>query len=266
MTPPDGRPLVIAHRGASADLAEHTLAAYERAIEDGADGLECDVRLTADGHLVCVHDRTVDRTSDGSGVVSTLELSQLADLDFASWKHGDEQPDVVDLAQRSVLTLPMLLELVRSYDRPITLAIETKHPTRYAGYVEERTVEVLDAFGLARPRLGSPTPIRLMSFSIFALRRFGRLAPDLPRVALMEKVPLRFRDGSLPMGVQIAGPSVEVVRVHPHYPERVRGFGRRVFCWTVDEPDDVDRCVDAGVDGIITNRPRAVLEHLSTRA
>ena len=73
---------VVAHRGASVDLAEHTLAAYRRALEVGADALECDVRLTADGHLVCVHDRRVDRTSNGSGLVSTLELAELADLDF----------------------------------------------------------------------------------------------------------------------------------------------------------------------------------------
>jgi glycerophosphoryl diester phosphodiesterase len=58
---------VVAHRGASAHLAEHTLAAYELAIEQGADGVECDVRLSRDGHLVCVHDRTVNRTSSWRG-------------------------------------------------------------------------------------------------------------------------------------------------------------------------------------------------------
>src|SRR4051794_9077270 len=78
--------MVVAHRGSSAAHAEHTLAAYELAIEEGADALECDVRLTRDGVLVCVHDRKVNRTSDGRGVVSTLELAELAELDFASWK------------------------------------------------------------------------------------------------------------------------------------------------------------------------------------
>ncbi len=78
-------PLVVAHRGASADLAEHTLAAYELALRHGADALECDVRLTRDGHLVCVHDRRVDRTSTGRGVVSEMTLQGLTELDFASW-------------------------------------------------------------------------------------------------------------------------------------------------------------------------------------
>src|SRR5699024_8357244 len=70
-------PRVVAHRGSSALRAEHTLAAYELALEEGADGLECDVRLTVDGHLVCIHDRTVDRTSDGTGAVSEMTMREL---------------------------------------------------------------------------------------------------------------------------------------------------------------------------------------------
>jgi glycerophosphoryl diester phosphodiesterase len=84
---------VVAHRGASEEAPEHTLAAYKKAIEDGADALECDVRLTADGHLVCVHDRRVNRTSNGRGAVSALELAELAALDFGSWKNREESPD-----------------------------------------------------------------------------------------------------------------------------------------------------------------------------
>jgi len=75
-------PQVVAHRGASEDEPEHTLAAYVAAVAAGADALECDVRLTADGHLVCVHDRRVDRTSNGRGVVSGLELAQLEGMDW----------------------------------------------------------------------------------------------------------------------------------------------------------------------------------------
>src|SRR5205807_3077977 len=83
---PPVRPMLVAHRGASSSTAEHTLSAYEAAIDSGADALECDVRLTRDGHLVCVHDRTVNRTSDGHGVVSDFDLQQLHSLDFASWR------------------------------------------------------------------------------------------------------------------------------------------------------------------------------------
>ena len=92
------RPQVVAHRGASHEIAEHTLGAYIAALDIGADALECDVRLTADGHIVCVHDRTVRRTAQTRGTVSSMELADLSELDFASWKNpwidlDDEAPD-----------------------------------------------------------------------------------------------------------------------------------------------------------------------------
>jgi hypothetical protein len=154
---------VIAHRGSSEEVAEHTLAAYQKAVDDGADALECDVRLTRDGHLVCVHDRRVDRTSNGAGVVSTLELAELAELDWASWKKADvwsdfEDPEVPDRDRSAILTLERLLEVVADADRRVEMAIETKHPTRYAGLVERRVVELLDRFGWAHPRLGRSRP------------------------------------------------------------------------------------------------------------
>ena len=96
MTEPNARPLVIAHRGASEHMPEHTLAAYVKAIDDGADGLEADVRLAADGHLVCVHDRRIDRTSNGEGVLSTLELADLESLDFGGWQQAAGAVEVPD--------------------------------------------------------------------------------------------------------------------------------------------------------------------------
>jgi len=254
--------LVVAHRGASDDAAEHTLAAYRRALEVGADALECDVRLTADGALVCVHDRRVDRTSNGRGLVSTLELAQLSELDFGSW-HSDapdgEAPDREDPDGRTVLTLDRLLSFVADSDRAVELAIETKHPTRYAGLVERKLVETLDRYGWAHPRLGRRVPVRVMSFSSLSLRRMRELAPSIPAVYLMERVPLRMRDGSLPGGVGIAGPSIEILRDHPAYVERVQRAGGAVHVWTVDEPADIDLCLRLGVDAIISNRPAEVL-------
>src|SRR5689334_24206686 len=145
------RPQVVAHRGSSHDEAEHTLAAYLRALDAGAEALECDVRLTADGHLVCVHDRDLRRTASKRGLVSTSNLDDLHELDFASWKNpwtdlDDEAPDR-DEELDGVLTLRRLLEVVADHERPVELAIETKHPTRYAGLVERRVVELLSDFG-----------------------------------------------------------------------------------------------------------------------
>ncbi|MFF7793730.1 glycerophosphodiester phosphodiesterase family protein [Streptomyces sp. NPDC007991] len=263
---------VVAHRGASEDAPEHTLAAYTKAIEDGADALECDVRLTADGHLVCVHDRRINRTSNGRGAVSALELADLAALDFGSWKAGeaykgrDEDPDwehrPEDREATSVLTLERLLELVADAGRRVELAIETKHPTRWAGQVEERLLVLLKRFGLDAPAAADQSPVRVMSFSARSLHRVRAASPTLPTVYLMQFVSPRLRDGRLPPGVPVAGPSLRIVRSHPLYVERLKRAGHQVHVWTVNEPEDVDLCVDLGVDAIITNRPRAVLDQL----
>lgn len=254
------RPQIVAHRGASEDEAEHTLAAYERALEDGADGLECDVRLTRDGALVCVHDRRINRTSSGRGVVSTLELADLAELDFGSWHRPatDGIEEVPDWDRTSVLTLDRLLEVVTARGRRVDLAIETKHPTRYAGLVELTLVELLTRHGLERPTPDSLVQVRVMSFAAASLRRVRTLAPTVPTVFLVNRLALRLRDGALPAGAFAAGPSLRALRLHPSYVERVHARGGQVHVWTVDDADDVDYVTELGVDVIITNRPRAV--------
>lgn len=264
---PRWRPQVVAHRGSSDAVAEHTLAAYEEAIREGADALECDVRLTADGHLVCLHDRRVERTSDGRGVVSSLELAELHDLDFASWKHpwadlDDEAPDTDDEA-RGVLTLERLLDMVGDCERRVELAVETKHPTRYAGLVERRLVELLAQYGWDGS--DGPAPVRVMSYSWASLRRVRECAPSLPTVYLMDRVPLRLRDGSLPRGASVAGLSIRVVRAWPDSVRRLHGQGHEAHVFTVNDDADVAACADLGVDAIITDRPGHVRELLAAR-
>ena len=278
--------MVVAHRGASSTVAEHTLGAYVSAIEAGAEGLECDVRLTRDGHLVCVHDRTVNRTSSGTGVVSELDLARLQALDFKSW-HADlpvtadelitdshylagVTPDVAD--DGHVLTLERLLELVADADRPVRLLIETKHPTRYGGLVEKELVDLLARFGWAG-KPGPPATLRqpadmtsrivVMSFAPTALRRVKLLAPDVPTVLLLEwRIP-GLRDGLLPAGVPIAGPGLHMLQADPGFVARAHARGNRVFVWTVNEPSEVDFVRGIGVDTIITDRPAEVLRQLT---
>ncbi|MFD4371471.1 glycerophosphodiester phosphodiesterase [Streptomyces sp. NPDC058486] len=269
--PHPGPVQVVAHRGASEDAPEHTLAAYVKAIEDGADALECDVRLTADGHLVCVHDRRVDRTSNGRGAVSALELADLAALDFGAWKAfkedqesggPGESPDWGDPEYTSVLTLERLLELVSDAGRRVELAIETKHPTRWAGQVEDRLLALLKRFGLHAPVAAEESPVRIMSFSARSLHRISTAAPTLPTVSLAQFVTPRLRDGRLPAGARVAGPSIRIVRHHPAVILRLQKAGHQVHVWTVDDPEDVELCLRLGVDAIITNRPKQVLKHL----
>lgn len=286
---PAGRPVqVVAHRGASADLPEHTLAAYRKAIEDGADALDCDVRLTADGELVCVHDRRLNRTSDGRGPVSSRQLVELRGMDFGEGARTGmgtgtgAGPDTggdgaEDRGEGGVLTLRRLLELVADTDRRIEVAIETKHPTRWSGQVETRLVDLLRHFGLDRPtphrsasHRSAPYPtapeaspqVRVMSFSARALRRVRDAAPAVPTVFLMLYVLPSHRAGQLPAGAGIAGTAMRILRADPGYVARLHRAGHRVHVWTVDEPADVELCVRLGVDAIITNRPGAVLAQL----
>jgi glycerophosphoryl diester phosphodiesterase len=282
---PPTRPMVVAHRGASSATAEHTLDAYVMAIESGVEALECDVRMTRDGHLVCVHDRTVNRTSDGHGVVSELDLDGLNALNFSSWH--SELPDSADYLLNDspylagvapdrvepgggVLTLERLLQLVHDASSPVRLLVETKHPTRYQGLVEKELVHLLARFGWAgdpgcEPSLRHPADMDsravVMSFAPTALRRVKLLAPDIPTVLLLDRTLSIRRDAVLPVGVPIAGPSLRVLRAMPDYVDKAHARGHRVFAWTVDEPDDIRFVLDLGVDTIITNRPDEVIRH-----
>ena len=255
-------PQVVAHRGASHEVAEHTLGAYMAALEAGADAFECDVRLTADGHLVCVHDRDLRRTASNRGVISTMDLAELDGMDFASWKNpwadlDDEAPER-DSSLDTVLTLRKLLETVADYERPVEVAIETKHPTRYGGLVERRLVEMLRHFGWDRP--GSP--VRVMSFSWTALQRVRRLAPDVPVVMLFERAH-QWQALKPVLGDDwILGPGIKLLRENPRLRESLVRSGRELHVWVVNTLDELDLCLELGVTAVVTDRPAYLLELL----
>jgi glycerophosphoryl diester phosphodiesterase len=281
-------PLVFAHRGSSEALPEHTLAAYLRALDEGADGLECDVRLTRDGHLVCVHDRRLNRTSNGRGRVSAHTLAELDALDFGSWHPatasaggGAAAAAAADLASATadtlpeetdtdapvaeltrLLTLSRLLEAVRASGRRVRLLIETKHPSRYGAEVERRLVELLRHYDLAEPVPGDPVTVTVMSFAALAVRRMGQLAPRLPTVYLLEVLPPGVGRGRLPFGARIAAPGIGLVRARPGLLPALRAAGHQAYVWTVNEGPDLELVLAQGVDGVITDRPRFVLDRL----
>jgi glycerophosphoryl diester phosphodiesterase len=262
------QPDVVAHRGASAHRAEHTVAAYALAIDQGADGLECDVRLSRDGHLVCVHDRTVNRTSSGRGVVSTLTLEHLAQLDYGSWYPGmpDTADDLVlrppDESERGVLTLESLLELVKE-SPGVKLFVETKHPVRYGGLVEAKLVAMLRRYGLSRPRSKEDSQVVMMSFSSRAVRRVRGHTDTLPTVLLLDQLSVARWDGDLPPYADYTGPGIHILRKDPDYVERARGHGNDAYVWTVDETADVDLCAKLGVRFLATNSPAITLGSLN---
>jgi len=257
--PPAVRAAVFAHRGSSHTIAEHTLGAYRLAIAEGADGFECDVGLSADGELVCLHDPTLERTGGSTGEVSRMTLEQLRTVDWGLWKHGTASGRDPETGQ--LVTLRELIELALGAGRPIGLAIETKHPARFGGKVEEELAAVLVEYDLAGAGQEGRTWARMMSFSEAAVSRMSALCPELPTVLLIgAPIPESNLDGTLPDGVGTAGLDVAILRAHPEVVANHHGAGHDVFVWTVDEEDDVRLCLELGVEAIISNRPGHVLE------
>lgn len=243
---------VLAHRGSSHDFPEHTLEAYVDAIEAGADGLECDVRLSADGHLICVHDPDVKRITGSGGRVSTMTLAQLRGLD---WPGASDGP----------LLLQDLFELVAECGRDIEIAVETKHPNRFGGAVEEAVCDLIDTFGWLIPEnvesSEAPGPVRVMSFSAAALRRVRRRTTDIPLVYLLDKPQTVATRSSLPGRAVECGVSIDLIRSEPAWVAAIRAAGHGLAVWTVDTPEDFEASLQAGAQRLITNRPRLALAH-----
>jgi glycerophosphoryl diester phosphodiesterase len=269
-------PQVVAHRGVSGEAPEHTLAAYRHAAAVGADAVECDVRLTRDGVLVCVHDRQVRRTSNGRGIVSALALDELEQFHFGPRRSrwADDEitavTDEPDLENGLVLTLDRLLEYITASPGTVRLAIETKHPTRHARKVEEALVSCLRRHGLLGARGpvewdGSPA-VRMMSFSQLAVRRMRELAPGIPTVQLIGKRLRPIRRELLAGGATAVGPGIGLLRSDPGYVADAHAAGKEVHVWTVNRTADMDLVRDLGVDVIVTDHPVELLHRLGRDA
>jgi len=269
-------PEVVAHRGATAEAPEHSLAAYRRAAAVGADAVECDVRMTRDGVLVCVHDRRVTRTSNGRGVVSALRLDELEQFPFGVRRPGFRTPwaddeitavtDEPDMENGLVLTLDRLLEYITATPGKVRLAIETKHPTRHARKVEEALADCLRQYGLlgnGRPVEWAGRPaVRMMSFSQLAVRRMAAAAPGVPTVQLIGKRLRPVRREVLLGSATAVGPSVGLLRADPGFVAEAHAAGKEVHVWTANRTADMDLLCDLGVDVIITDHPEVLLHRL----
>jgi glycerophosphoryl diester phosphodiesterase len=227
---PDARP-VVGHRGASGECPENTVVSFDRALEQQADALEFDVRVTADGVPVVMHDDTVDRTTNGSGAVRSYTLERIQELDAGG-------------GQR----VPTLDEVLQRYpDTPCI--IEIKEPAASQPALE------------AVVRQDASDRVLIGSFVHAALRPF--VAAGLHRSASRRETALNWAASRI--GLTVPGSGFEAFTV----PERHRSFRivdralvraarrarRPVHVWTVDDPADAERLRDLGVSGIITNYP-----------
>jgi len=258
----DHAPLVIAHRGASAYAPEHTFAAWDMALAMGADYLEQDLQMTADGVLVVLHDATLERTVRGptgccAGPVIEHTLAELAGCSAGSW-FNEAFPD---RAQPAFVAepVPTLEDVFARYAGRARFYVETKNPEEAPG-MEEALLALLDRFDLRR-RAGRDWSVVIQSFSAASLARLHAADPALPLVQLME------RGRADPAAV-----ASYAIGIGPHHEdvtgELVTAAQRRclqVHPYTVDEPGRMADLLERGVTGLFTNRPDALVGLLERR-
>ncbi|MGD0610658.1 MAG: glycerophosphodiester phosphodiesterase family protein [Anaerolineales bacterium] len=231
-------PLVIAHRGDSIHAPENTLAAFEAATRQGADAIEFDVQLTRDGQVIVLHDPTVDRTTDGTGNVTQLDLPALRELDagssFSAQFHGEP--------------IPTLNELFEAVGKRLYLNVELpKYATPLDGLVP-KVAEMVRQHALEERVLFS-------SFLPRDLSRMRKILPSVPRGLLTHS---GWRGG----WGRVFGWRGDYAVLHPYLTDldnglvrRVHAARKRVHVWTVNAEVDIRRVISLGVDGIITDDP-----------
>ena len=223
----------VAHRGASADRPENTLPAFELAVAQGADVVECDVRRTSDGALLVLHDATVDRTTSGTGALREMTAAQAQALDAGD---GARIPE-----------LSQVLELARG---------------RVRVNVDLKEADIVDDAVAAVRAAGAEAGVTYISFLPEVWERLDELAPDAPLIHLVDS-PAAL--ASLAMGDSgsqkvAAGVGVPYAIVNEGITERMHRHGYGVFAWTVDDEDEMRRLIACDVNGIVTNRPAALAE------
>ncbi|WP_192035580.1 glycerophosphodiester phosphodiesterase [Halomonas sp. YLGW01] len=269
---------IIAHRGASGHAPEHTWPAYEQAREMGADYLELDLHMSADGELMVIHDTTLDRTTDGEGKVKDFTLDELKALDAGAWfnaAHPERAQDAY--AGAELLTLD---EVIDRYGSDVRYYIETKSPERYPE-LQRALVETLEAEGLVAS--GS---VVIQSFSRDSLQQVHALNADIPLVQLVWYSPAEDGEGLTewtgvtPAPAEITDADFQAIAeyavgvgpnvvydgedvIDESFVKQAHANGLLVHPYTINDPEQMQRLLDWGVDGMFTNFPdrlRALVE------
>ncbi len=246
-----------AHRGASGQAPENTLAAFEHAARLGAQAVELDVRRSLDGHLVVLHDRTLTRTTNVASVhpdrtghpVESFTLAELSQLDAGSW--FDHR-----FAGQRIPTLTEAMDLLADHD--LGLLLEVKTPDNYPGLAGQLAHTLRAAF----PRWLRPAMAGRLTVESFQWGFVRQLRDMLPRIPVgLLGAPEADRLPSLTGFVDQINPAEPDIT--EEYVTRVHQYGMAVNVWTVDEPAALRRVVAAGVDGVISNHPDRVVAALA---
>ncbi|MEW6092937.1 MAG: glycerophosphodiester phosphodiesterase family protein [Chloroflexota bacterium] len=241
-------PVIIAHRGDSAHAPENTLSAFVMAAEKGADAIEFDVKLTADGQVIVIHDQTVDRTTNGHGDVRRLPLAALRDLDAGARFE----------ARFSGERIPTLDEVFKAVGKRLHMNIELTNYATPSDSLVAKVVELVVKYDMQDRVLFS-------SFFPRNLRRVRSLLPETPRGLLAWA-------GWLGFPARTFGWRRDYYALHPHLSNvdaglvsRLHAAGKRLHVWTVNAEEDMKHMIALGVDGIFTDDP-ALLSRCLGRA
>ena len=265
----DRRVIAYAHQGGAWEAPSSTLYAIRAAIEAGATGIELDVHATADGRLVVCHDPTVDRTTDATGLIAELTYDDLAALDNAYWwaLGADVSPGLGADAYPFRGRAPedrrfrfALLEEVLEEFPGVVLNLDIKQTAPVVAPYEEALAAMLHRFGRV-------DDIIVASFLDPATDAFSSFAPQVPTSAGTMAVAAFFQSvqaGQSPapmrhVALQVPAAYGELTLVDEHFVEVAHAEGLAVHVWTIEEESEMERLCALGVDGIITDRPTALV-------
>ena len=258
----DDWPVNFAHRGASARAPENTLEAFRLAIEAGAGGLELDVHMTLDREVVVIHDATVDRTTEGSGVVAEMKLDELRVLD-AGYRFSPDGGHTHPYRGQGV-RIPTLAEVYEQFPAA-SVNIDIKEPQPGA---EEAVMRVIrDARAEGRSLVVSDDHAVVRRFRRVSAGRISTGASRLETGAfyLLSRLPLEWLVRPAYDALQVPVEHEGITLVTPRFLEAAHSRGVRVDVWTINEPGEMRRLLGLGVDVLMTDRPETLAGVLEER-
>jgi len=250
---------VIAHQGGNHLRPDNTLMAFSHAVELGVDALEFDVHATSDGHLVVIHDDTVDRTTNGSGRVNELTLAEIRELDAAwNWPHHEDTGDRTYRGQG--VRIPTLEEVLREFpDVPMTIEIKQAEPS------------IIEVFGRTLQQFDREQNTIVATFHPEVMYEFRQKFPDFATSGVEPEIRAFYVMKTAFLGwlyrpkmeaFQVPETSGNLKVITPRFVRAAQRRGISVQVWTVNDRESMIRVLDSGADGIITDRPDLLLEVL----
>ncbi|WP_181782248.1 MULTISPECIES: glycerophosphodiester phosphodiesterase [Cytobacillus] len=238
----------VSHRGASAYAPEHTIASYDMGEKMHGDYIEIDLQMTKDGHLIAMHDVTLDRTTNGTGSVKDYTLNEIKQLDAGSW--FNEKYPYASKAEYEGLKVPTLEEVFKKFGKNNSYYIETKSPDVYPG-MEKELLRLIDEYKINKEKL------LVQSFSPQSLKVMNELDPSIKLVQLISyKANAEITDAEIKEIRQYAmGIGPNHTYLNEEYVQRVVTSGLELHPYTVNDKERMKQLINWGVTGMFTNHP-----------